>query len=157
METTVETTRGYYERIKCPKCSLGQKAKVLMTKPYHTKEHTCIACGYEIKGAEWDTVYTNATENVVCPFCATEIGYYVDMADCDGQTIACECGKDFKLSVEVKLEFTSITDCELNKDEHDWAESIFITSKQTIFYHCTKCDATKHLPRLEEEVATNGD
>jgi len=125
-----------------------QKAIVRLTSPFHTKEHTCIGCEVKINGMGWDVVDTQDEDNVICPLCGEEHGYYADMADCDGETLECEhCGKNFKLAVEAKLEFTTTTDCELNEGKHDWKESTTITGGQTIFYNCTICDAVKQEPR----------
>jgi DNA-directed RNA polymerase subunit RPC12/RpoP len=146
----VGTTRTYRERIRCPKCGLVQKAIVRVGDYHHIKEHTCIGCGHEMDGMQWDVVNTYATEKAICPLCGYEIGYYADLIDCDDEVVECEhCGKKSKLSVEMKLEFTSTSDCELNDGEHNWEETTFITSKQDIYYHCTICDATKSEPRDE--------
>jgi ribosomal protein S27E len=40
--------KSYREKIKCPGCGLVQTAMVLLTKPFRTKQHTCIQCGTEI-------------------------------------------------------------------------------------------------------------
>jgi DNA-directed RNA polymerase subunit RPC12/RpoP len=146
VEAIKATQRGYREKIKCPKCGLVQKAKIIIG--VYPREHTCIQCGYEIPGAEWETIYTMATDDVICPYCGCEVGYYAEMADCDGEAMECdECGKQFKLEVVKKLEFTTLSDCSLNDAEHQWKESTFITSQEAIFYHCTVCDATKREPR----------
>lgn len=147
----MENTHSYYVKIQCPNCGLVQNGKVVSTTPFHTKVHTCIGCKYVIKKSEWNEVFTYATNSPICPYCAKEVGYYADYADSDGEIIACECGKNFKLAVEAVLEFTSTTDCELNDSVHDWEPSAWITSETTNFYHCSKCDCTKSIDCKGEE------
>ena len=85
------------------------------------------------------------TDNrIICPYCDLVFKDSHLFNAHNGKGIVCNtCKKVFMLNVEMVVEYTTKSDCELNNEIHDWQESTWITSSTMVFYHCTKCDIGK--------------
>lgn len=113
------------EFVKCPECELVQKARAL---GFTDQTHPCSGCGHQITSEEWVTIHTRYTDAVRCPYCGIEL----------------DSVQDF---VEKTVEYSSLANCALNGDTHEWKESTSVSCPTIIFYNCTKCDASKQEPK----------
>lgn len=142
--TPADEGTGYYERVKCPECELVQKARSLNSK---TESHRCEQCGHQITIDEWETVYTDDREEVICPHCGCEVAFsmaFGEPAECTDEETECdECDMPFLLTCVGTTEYTTRTDCELIGKTHQWQESSAVknlSNPSNILMNCTKCD-----------------